>query len=96
MWSQDELLDTLLAEEEAAAPEAKPLTHREPSAPARPLPNKRGFLRLVTEPTPALKQRRKSEPPPPPASPVQVVPPPPPEPPRGPVQLSLFDPPEGS
>ncbi|WP_437275456.1 transposase [Sorangium sp. So ce375] len=91
VWSLDELLETLLVEEEAAAPEAQPLTHREPSAPARALPNNRGFLRLVTEPTPALKQRRKSEPPPPPASPVQVVPPPPPEPTRGPVQLSLFD-----
>ncbi|WP_437561125.1 transposase [Sorangium sp. So ce542] len=97
VWTLDELLETLLAEEEAAAPEAKPLTHREPSAPARPLPNNRGFLRLVTEPTPALKQRRRSEPPPPPAAPpVQAVPPPPPEPPRSPVQLSLFDPPEGS
>ena len=91
VWSLDELLETLTAEEEAPAPEAQPLTHREPPTPARALPNNRGFLRLVTEPTPALKQRRKSEPPPPPASPVQAVPPPPPEPPRGPVQLSLFD-----
>ncbi|WP_437746246.1 transposase [Sorangium sp. So ce1504] len=87
VWTLDELLETLTAEEEATAPEAKPLTHREPSAPARPLPNNRGFLRLVTEPTPALKQRRRSEPPPP-ASPVQVVPPPAPD---GPIQLSLFD-----
>ncbi|MGK3994004.1 transposase [Sorangium sp. So ce1024] len=96
VWTLDELLDTLMTEAEGPAPEAKPLTHREPSAPARALPNNRGFLRLVTEPTPALKQRRCSEPPPPPASPVQAVPPPPPEPPPGPVQLSLFDPPEGS
>ncbi|WP_437875558.1 transposase [Sorangium sp. So ce513] len=96
VWTLDELLDTLLTEAEGPAPEAKPLTHREPSAPARALPNNRGFLRLVTEPTPALKKRR-SEPPPPPASPVQVVPPPPPEPQRGMVQLDLFgDPPEES
>ncbi|KYF72347.1 hypothetical protein [Sorangium cellulosum] len=95
VWTLDELLDTLLTEEEAAAPEAKPLTHREPSTPARALPNNRGFLRLVTEPTPALKKRR-SEPPPPPASPVQAVPPPV-EPQRGMVQLDLFgDPPEES
>ncbi|WP_437601228.1 hypothetical protein [Sorangium sp. So ce590] len=92
----NELLETLMTEEEAAVPEAKPLTRREPPTPARALPNNRGFLRLVTEPTPALKQRRRSEPPPAPVPQVQVVPPPPPEPPPGPVQLSLFDPPEGS
>ncbi|WP_104982123.1 transposase [Sorangium cellulosum] len=95
VWTLDELLDTLLTEAEGPAPEAKPLTHREPSAPARPLPGGRGFLRLVAEPTPALKKRR-SEPPPPASPPVQAAPPPPPEAPRGSVQLSLFDPPEES
>ncbi|XXT93005.1 hypothetical protein WMF27_32135 [Sorangium sp. So ce281] len=91
VWSLDELLETLLAEGETAAPEAQPLAHREPSAPARPLPGGRGFLRLVTEPTPALKRSSRRSEPPPPASPVQAAPPPPPDPPRRPVQLDLFD-----
>ncbi|WP_242516536.1 transposase [Sorangium cellulosum] len=90
VWTLDELLETLLTEAEGPAPEAQPLTHREPSAPSRALPNGRGFLRLVTEPTPALKARRRSEPPPPASPPVQAAPPP------APVQLDLFDPPEGS
>ncbi|XYH95876.1 hypothetical protein ACMHYB_50140 [Sorangium sp. So ce1128] len=96
VWTLDDLLETLLAEAEGPAPEAKPLTHREPSAPARALPNNRGFLRLVTEPTPALKQRCRSEPPPPPAGPpVQVVPPPPPEPPPQPGPVVPVRSPEG-
>ncbi|KYF62449.1 transposase [Sorangium cellulosum] len=96
VWTLRELMDTLLTEEEAAAPEAKPLTHREPSAPARALPGGRGFLRLVTEPTPALK-RPQRHPEPLPSPPVQAAPPPPPEPQRGMVQLDLFgDPPEES
>ena len=96
VWTLDELLDMLLAEEEHAAPEAKPLTDREPSAPARALPGGRGFLRRVTAPTPALKRPQRAPEPPLAAPPVQAAPPPPPEPTRGPVQLSLFDPPEGS
>ncbi|KYF75843.1 transposase [Sorangium cellulosum] len=98
VWTLDELLDTLLAEEEHAAPEAKPLTHREPSAPARALPGGRGFLRLVTELTPALKRPpHRSEPPPPAVPPVQAAPTPPAEPQRGMVQLDLFGaPPEES
>ncbi|WP_438006181.1 hypothetical protein WME89_47490 [Sorangium sp. So ce321] len=81
VWTLDELMDTLLTEAEDPTHEAKPLTHREPSAPARALPCGRGFLGLVTESTPALKKRRSKHPPP--------------EATRGPVQLSLFAPPEG-
>ncbi|XYI02929.1 transposase [Sorangium sp. So ce1128] len=90
VWTMDELMEALLAEPAGEAPQAQELTHREPSAPARKLPSGRGFLRLVTEPTPALKQRRRSEPAPTAAPPVQGAPPPPPVAPAGPVQLDLF------
>ncbi|KYF69498.1 hypothetical protein [Sorangium cellulosum] len=91
VWTLNELMEALLAEGETATPEAQPLTHREPSAPARPLPGGRGFLRLVTEPTPGLKRPPRLPEPPPPSPPVQAAPPPPVEPPRRPVQLDLFD-----
>jgi hypothetical protein len=80
VWTVDELLDALLSEPVGKAPEAKPLTHREPEAPARPLPNGRGFLRLVTEPTPAPKR----------APVVPAAPTPPAEVPHHPEQLPLF------
>ncbi|WP_437639386.1 transposase [Sorangium sp. So ce854] len=91
VWGLDEFLEALLAEGETPAPEAQPLAHREPAAPARPLPGGRGFLRLVTEPTPALKRSPRHPEPPPSAPPVHAAPPPPPDPPRRPVQLDLFD-----
>lgn len=98
VWSMEELLDAILNEPAGEAPVAQPLEHRQPAAPARPLPNGRGFLRLVTEPTPARRRAPRQDPPP--AAPA-VVPPPPavdatvkPSASR-PVQLSLFpdDPP---
>ncbi|XXT16680.1 hypothetical protein WME94_41265 [Sorangium sp. So ce429] len=90
VWTMDELMEALLVEPAGEAPQAQALTHREPSAPARKLPRGRGFLRLVTEPTPALKQRRRSEPPPPAAPAAQAAPPPPSVAPAGPVQLDQF------
>ena len=90
VWTMEELLDALLAEPTGEAPVAQPLEHREPATPARPLPNGRGFLRLVTEPTPARRGARPRHDPPP-AAPAAVPPPPdPPAEPSGPVQLSLF------
>lgn len=92
VWSVEELLDALLSEPAGEKPVAKPLEHREPAAPARPLPNGRGFLRLVTEPTPARKGAPRHDPP---SAPIAVPPPAdPPAKPSGPVQLSLFTDPE--
>lgn len=48
--------------------QAKPLAHRAPEAPHRALP-KGGFLRLVTEPTPARKHAPGVPDAPPPAAP---------------------------
>ncbi|WP_437494835.1 transposase [Sorangium sp. So ce1014] len=90
VWTVDELADALLTEPASEAPKAQPLSHREPSAPARKLPSGRGWLRLVTEPTPALKRPQRAPEPTPPASPVQAAPPPAPVAPAGPVQLDLF------
>ncbi len=68
IWTAEELLHALLSEPAGEAPRAQPLAHRMPDAPARPLPNGRGFLRLVTEPTPALRRPPViPDPPPPPA-----------------------------
>ncbi|WP_437296062.1 hypothetical protein [Sorangium sp. So ce426] len=83
--SLDELQETLLAEADGLAPEGQPLARREPPTPARPLPNGRGFLCLVTEPTPALKRAPRHPEPPSGSPPVTAAPPPPP------VQPYLFD-----
>ncbi|WP_437538177.1 transposase [Sorangium sp. So ce726] len=90
VWTVDELLDALMTEPAGEPPMAQALTHREPSAPARKLPSGRGWLRLVTEPTPGLKRPHRAPEPPPASPPVQAAPPPPPDPPRRPVQLDLF------
>ncbi len=84
VWTAAELLDALMTEPAGEAPGRQELTHREPSAPARKLPGNRGFLRLVSAPTPA-QRRPMTEPPP--AAPLAPVPPPVAE----PRQLSLFD-----
>jgi hypothetical protein len=92
VWTVDELLDAIMSEPVAEPPVKQELTHREPSAPSRKLPSGRGFLRLVTEPTPAQRRPRTE---PPPAAPLAPVPPPVAE----PRQLSLLDflpkPPQG-
>ncbi|MCC6553002.1 MAG: transposase [Polyangiaceae bacterium] len=90
VWTVEELLHALLEAQPVEPPRARPLEHRQPDAPARELPNGRGFLRLVTEPTPALRRLPVIPDPPPGASPVAAVPPP-----ATPRQLSLFDDPEG-
>ncbi len=74
VWSMEQLLDAILSEPAGEAPRAEPLEHRLPAAPARELPNGRGFLRLVTEPTPALRRPHVAPEPPPDAPPVAVVP----------------------
>ncbi len=47
VWELGELMEALLTAEPCERPEKVPLEHRTPDAPARPLPNGRGFLRLV-------------------------------------------------
>ncbi|MCC6553008.1 MAG: transposase, partial [Polyangiaceae bacterium] len=86
VWDLAELMDAALAATEAEKPEPKPLAIPKPEGPARELPGGRGFLRLVTEPTPALK-RPPRMPDPPPVSPVVPAPEPAAEP-SG--QLDLF------
>ncbi|WP_437923829.1 hypothetical protein WMF37_33065 [Sorangium sp. So ce291] len=83
-----------LLTEPAGEPPMAPGAHSsralEPSAPARKLPSGRGWLRLVTEPTPRFKRPHRAPEPPPASPPVQAAPPPLPDPPRAPVQLDLF------
>jgi IS1 family transposase len=102
VWSVEELVDRALAaaDEPEAPPEKRPLRLPEmpaevPAAPARALPNGRGFLRLVTaggEPPRTPTPKRAPEAPEPAAEPSRQLdlfswtPPK-----REPVQLSLFD-----
>ena len=51
IWELDELLDELLAAEPCALPEKKPLLIPVPETTSRPLPNGRGFLRVVGAPS---------------------------------------------
>lgn len=86
VWTLEELLEALLDNAPSDPPRAQPLEPRTPAGPARPLPNGRGFLRLVPgapAPSPA----------PAPGTPGQTPAPRTPAKPSGPVQLSLFDPP---
>ncbi|MGK4000245.1 IS1 family transposase [Sorangium sp. So ce1024] len=93
-WTLAELVTAALAEEEETEPPTpQPLKLREPpagapTAPARALPNGRGFLRLVgsAPAAPVAPAPPAPEPEPPPSEP-----PPAPQP-RRMVQLSLFDP----
>jgi IS1 family transposase len=104
IWELPELMAALLSAAPVEPARAKPLAFRQPETPSRPLPEGRGFLRVVDAPTPALRGATpRHDPPPPPVAPgaPQATPPraplaavPPPKPaPRRPVQLSLFDPP---
>ncbi|WP_437947032.1 IS1 family transposase [Sorangium sp. So ce296] len=99
-WTLAELVAAALAEEETAPPVAQPLKLEprpgEASAPARELPDGRGWLRLVSGGS-ASTAPAASQPPPlaPVAVPSEPEPPPPSEPPPAPgprrmVQLSLF------
>ena len=89
IWSLEELIAVALAEPEAAAPEATPLALAprpgEEPAPARELPNGRGFLRLVSgsRPAPATAPSEAAAP--------MATPEPSPAP-SEPVQSGLFDP----
>ncbi|WP_434047135.1 MULTISPECIES: IS1 family transposase [Sorangium] len=90
VWSIPDLVEAALAEPETEPPSPQPLKLRmpptgTPTAPARALPNGRGFLRLVgsapaapVDPTPPAPEPPPSEPPPAPG-------------PRRMVQLSLFE-----
>lgn len=73
VWTVPELLDALLSEPCGDAPRAQPLAHRTPDGPARELPNGRGFLRLVTAPTPGLRRPSAMPDPPPPLAPVPAA-----------------------
>ncbi|WP_441292049.1 IS1 family transposase [Sorangium sp. KYC3313] len=86
VWDLEELLDAIMSEPAGEKPEPQPLEHRQPEAPSRPLPGGRGFLRLVTAPTPALRRPTVQPDPPPlaPVTPAHDAPPP------GPVQLDLL------
>jgi hypothetical protein len=48
IWTLGEFMEAILTAAPVEAPAKVPLTHRTPAAPARELPNGRGFLRLVT------------------------------------------------
>jgi IS1 family transposase len=104
VWELPELMAALLSAAPVEPPRAKPLAFREPEAPSRALPEGRGYLRVVTEPTPALRGATpRHDPPQPPVAPAApqattprapLAPVPAPKPaPRRPMQLSLFDPP---
>ena len=88
VWSLPELLEALDSAVMPDAIEAKPLAHREPETTARALPNGRGFLRVVSTPTPARKHAPGvPDAPPPPVAPaveptIALAPP---------RQLNLFD-----
>ncbi|XXT07673.1 transposase [Sorangium sp. So ce367] len=86
VWDLEELLDAILTEPADEKPQPQPLEHWQPEAPSRPLPGGRGFLRLVTAPTPALRRPTVQPDPPPvaPVTPAHDAPPP------GPVQLDLL------
>ncbi len=71
LWSLEELMVTVLAEPECEKPEPKPLAFREPTTPARALPEGRGFLRVV--PTSGAPVAPSSGPATPPAAPVAPV-----------------------
>ncbi|WP_044985970.1 hypothetical protein [Sorangium cellulosum] len=92
VWSIPELVEAALAEPETEPPTPQPLRLREPppgtpTAPARALPNGRGFLRLVgSAPAAPVAPAAPAPEPEPPAS----EPPPAPGP-RRMVQLSLFE-----
>jgi hypothetical protein len=47
VWDLEEFMTALLDETPVEKPQAGPLAHREPDAPARALPGDRGFLRLL-------------------------------------------------
>lgn len=47
VWDLEEFMEAVLEAEPPPKPEARPLEHRQPEGPARPLPNGRGWLRLV-------------------------------------------------
>ncbi|WP_441290798.1 IS1 family transposase [Sorangium sp. KYC3313] len=90
IWSIEEFVTAALSEAPGEPPKPRALKLPEPpagapTAPARALPNGRGFLRLVGS-APAVPVAPTSAPEPPPSEP-----PPAPEP-RRMVQLSLFDP----
>jgi hypothetical protein len=51
VWDLSEFLAALLIEGETDKPAKQPLEHPQPVEPARALPNGRGFLRLVKEPS---------------------------------------------
>lgn len=87
VWSLEELMAALLDAAPAERPEACPLEHRAPETTARPLPNGRGFLRLVTADVPAKKGPAPAPPPVAPAAVPTVLR----EAPRTWEQLDLFD-----
>lgn len=75
LWELPELLDALLSVPETAPPMIKPLAPQVPAGTARPLPNGRGFLRVVpggggAAPAPALSP---AAPPSPPVAPAEVA-----------------------
>lgn len=81
VWDLAELMAAALSEPAAEKPEPMPLAIPKPEGVARELPGGRGWLRVVSKPTPALKRAPKM-PDPPPVPPVA---------PSVPAQLGLFD-----
>jgi len=75
VWDLEEFMAALLSAPPCETPSRKPLMHRTPEAPARELPNGRGFLRLVSGgggAPPATASR--SPPPAPPPPPMKQTP----------------------